>query len=120
MSTPLTVGPIPTVAITKNVKRADVRFQNVGETTLYFYRAPGIPSSTNYEFVLYPGNIDESENGNSDKNDDDNGNGNPTPPPFQKVGITTIITDSTKQFNVVSSGNNGKLAIYETINVNTF
>lgn len=103
MATPITVGTTPIVAITKNSRRADVQFQNTGETTLYFYRSPGIPSSTNYEFLLNPV---QTDNGNDD---DDKSK------PKSTAGITIISTDSTRQFNVVSSDADGKLAIYETI-----
>ena len=94
MATPITVGTTPIIAIARNIKRYQVRFQNVGSTTLYFYRMPGIPSETNYKFKLsgIPG---ESDNKIED----------------------SIITNSISQFNVVSSGANGKLAIFETIKI---
>lgn len=62
MATPITVGATPIIAILRNRRRYSVKFQNTGDTTLYFLRAPGIPSSSNYEFLLKPA---EKTTGNS-------------------------------------------------------
>lgn len=93
MATPITVGTTPIVAIKSNLQRYQVRFQNTGSTTLYFYRMPGIPSEDNFEFKL-----------------------SGTPGQSEKVE-ESFITNSVKQFNVVSSGANGELAIFETIKI---
>lgn len=95
MANPFTVGTSPIVAITKNLKRVDVRFQNVGETTLYFARSPIVPTPTNYEFSIV-GVKSPGESGKGEPND------------------ANFITNSTAQFNVVSSGAGGLLAIFET------
>ena len=91
MTTPLAVGTTPIVAIARNTSRANVQFQNTGNTSLYFFRAPVIPTSTNYEFML-------------------SGTGS-------EVNKATLTTNSTSQFNVVSSGANGSLAIFETVKI---
>lgn len=88
MASPITVGTTPIVAITRNARRVLVHFQNTGNTTLYFSRAPIVPSPTNYEFLL-------------------SGTGN-------EVNEATFSTNSISQFNVVSSRANGSLAIIET------
>lgn len=92
MANPIIVGTIAIIAIPRNVKRVKVRFQNTGASILYFYRNPNIPSSTNYEFLLEPAVL-------SDVND------------------AYIETNSTAQFNVVSSAVGGELAIFETARV---
>lgn len=94
MATPITVGTTPIVAIGRNIARYQVRFQNTGSSDLYFYRMPGIPSETNFEFKI------EASPGKSGK------------------GINEfVITNSISQFNVVSSKAGGELAIFETIKV---
>lgn len=119
MGTPITIGTTPIVVLAKNLNRSAVRFQNTGETTLYFYRAPGIPSPTNYEFLLEPSSVIENDDSESKNNGNDDNNGNHNVKVF--VSCNTVMdTDSVKQFNAVSSGAGGKLAIYETVDVLTF
>jgi len=91
MATPLAVSTSPIVAIARNLSRVNVQFQNTGNTTLYFARAPIVPTSTNYEFLL-------------------SGTGN-------AANEATLTTNSVSQFNVVSSGANGVLAIFETVKI---
>lgn len=96
MANPITVGTTAIVAVTRNRKRVNVRFQNVWTTTLYFIRqfrdnVPVVPSSTNYEVELLPWTWVEID---SD---------------------ATFTTNSTSQFNVASSASWGSLAIFETV-----
>lgn len=96
MITPITVPVTPIVAISANRKRNAVRFQNSGATTLYFVRQIGtttnVPSATNYEYSLAaPTVTDPNEN--------------------------SFTTNSTAQFNVVSSAVGGILAIAETVTI---
>lgn len=88
MASPIAVGTTAIVAVPTNANRANVRFQNVGNTNLFFARDPVIPSSTVFEFML-------SHTG-----------GDPNAANYE--------TNSTSKFNVVSSGANGSLAIFET------
>ena len=97
MASPIVVGTTAIVAVSRNTNRIKVRFQNTGATqTLYFTRQIGavsnVPSATNYEFLLAPGTVAE-------------------------VNEAYIETNSTAQFNVVSSAAAGSLAIFETVNV---
>ncbi len=96
MASPVTVGTSAIVAVAKNTKREKVRFQNASATqTLYFVRqlgtAANIPSTTNYEVAIFPTTavFDPNE--------------------------AAWETDSTAQFNVVSSAAGGVLAILETV-----
>ena len=96
MVSPITVGTSAIVAVAKNTKREKIRFQNASVTqTLYFVRqigtAANIPSATNYEVALFPTSavFDPNE--------------------------AAWETDSTAQFNVVSSAAAGVLAILETV-----
>lgn len=96
MASPVTVGATAIVAVAANLKRVKVRFQNPGTTSLYFVRQIGtvanVPSATNYEFVLGP--VAAAE-----------------------LNEAYIETNSTAQFNVVSSGAGGTLAIFETVRI---
>lgn len=92
MANPIIVGTTAIVAVLRNPNRVKIRFQNTGTTVLYFYRNPNIPSIVNYEFLLEPGTIAE-------------------------INEAYIETNSTAQFNVVSSAVGGLLAIFETARV---
>ena len=92
MANPIIVGTTAIVAVLRNPNRVKIRFQNTGATVLYFYRNPNIPSIVNYEFLLEPGTIAE-------------------------INEAYIETNSTAQFNVVSSAVGGILAIFETVKV---
>lgn len=109
MATPITVGATPIIAILKNKRRASVKFQNTGTTTLYFFRSPGVPTSSNYEFLLKPAgqNNSSGNSGNGNGNSGDNNNS-------AEMNEAFAETRSTAQFNVVSSAAGGQLAIFET------
>lgn len=89
MANPLIVGTTAIVAVPRNNQRVNVRFQNTGATILYLAKAPIIPSSVSYEIML-------------------------ALPTAAEINEAFITTNSTAQFNVVSSANNGVLAIFET------
>jgi hypothetical protein len=89
MSSPLTVGATAIVAVPANRHRVDVRFQNTGATILYLARAPIVPTALNYEIML-------------------------AIPTAGEINEAFISTNSTAQFNVLSSAAAGVLAIYET------
>jgi len=89
MASPITVGTTAIVAVNHNIRRATVRFQNSGTTTLYFKRRYA-PSVSDYEFMLAPGTTAELNEAHTS-------------------------TNSVDRFMVVSSASNGVLAIYETI-----
>lgn len=92
MASPIDVGTTAIVAVPANLKRASVRFQNVGNTDLFFAKKPIVPTSSDYQFML------------------NHTGGDPNAANFE--------TNSVAQFNVVSSGAKGSLAIYETIYTN--
>ena len=92
MASPITVGTTAIVAAVANRKRVDIRFQNTGATILYLARAPIIPTATNYEIML-------------------------AIPTAAEINEAFINTDSTAQFNVLSSAVGGTLAIFETVHV---
>jgi len=93
MASPITVGTTAIVAAPANRKRVAIRFQNTGATILYLSRAPIVPTATNYEILL-------------------------AIPTGGEVNEAYVQTNSTAQFNVLSSASAGVLAIYETIKVN--
>jgi len=102
MTSPITIGTTAIVVLPVNNRRADVRMQNTGTSSIYIKRIPlgaisTTVSSTDYEVLLGPslGEAGESEAGE----------------PF--------VTDSVAAFVAVSSAANGKLAIFETNNIRT-
>lgn len=92
---PIIVGTTALIALPRSSRRATVRFQNTGTTTLYFTRQPSstviTPSSTSYSFILYPSTASAEELERS------------------------VTVRSGSQFNVVSSAAGGTLAIMETV-----
>jgi hypothetical protein len=54
MASPISVGTTAIVAVPRKATRSSVRFQNVGETTLFFKRKTN-PSTTDYEFSILKG-----------------------------------------------------------------
>lgn len=94
--TPITVWVTAIMVAPSKTNRVSIRFQNVSATqTLYFVRqisltVTNIPSATNYEFSLEPGSAVYEDN------------------------LANITSNSTAQFNCVSSAAAGSLAIYET------
>lgn len=85
----LNVGTTAIVAVHQKRDRAKVRFQNIGNTILYFRKGTGVPSSSNFDFSI-------RGQGEGEANE-------------EFVDIYSIA-----QYNVVSSGANGQVAILET------
>lgn len=86
------VGTTAVVAIPSNKRRVGVRFQNGGSTLLYLAKSPLMPTLLDYDIMLYT-------------------------PTFGEITSSYINTNSTAQFNVVSSDVNGILSIFETIKI---
>jgi len=97
MASPIVVGVSAIVAVPVKRKRALVRFQNVGATTLYVKKLPlegafSVVSPTDFEVILLPA-TGTAEGGDA----------------FE--------TNSIASFMAVSSAAAGSLAIYETVKV---
>lgn len=93
-TTALTVLPI-------NNRRKKLFFQNTGKEKIYitkqnFSNIPNIPSSTNYDYILYPSEY--STNGNKG---------------FEFE--TTLEIETTSRINAVSENDGSKLAYFETV-----
>lgn len=94
MANPIIIGTTAIVVASINKRRVDIRFQNVGTTTIYIKKIPisgaySIVSTSDFEVKLLPGSTD-AESGEA------------------------FDTNSIASFMAVSSAANGSLAIYET------
>lgn len=92
MASPITVGTTAIVAAPTNRRRVNIRFQNTGATILYLSRAPIVPTAIAYEILL-------------------------AIPIGAEANEAYVQTNSTAQFNVLSSAASGILAIFETIKI---
>ena len=103
MASPLTIGTTASVIVPINRSRADIRFQNTGDTTIYIKKFPltgayTVVSANDYEVMLTP----TSNQGNSKDN------------PHTKGAGESFETDSIASFMAVSSASGGILSVYET------
>lgn len=95
MASPITIGTTATVVVPINKRRSIIRFQNVGNTTIYVKKVPieGLftrVSHTDFEAKLLPTTSDDA-------------------------GGDAFETNSIASFMFISSAANGSVAIYETI-----
>lgn len=110
MASPVMIGTTASVVVPINRRRADVRFQNTGDTIIYLKKFPltgayTVVSASDYEVMLTPAS---SSSNNGHGNDDNNGNDH-----SKGVG-ESFWTDSIASFMAVSSASGGSLSIYET------
>lgn len=88
MANPVAIGTTAVQVVPVRRNRANVKFQNVGNSTLYFKRGSA-PTATDFEYMLTGTGSEANE--------------------------AVFSTESISDFFVLSSTANGSLAVFETI-----